>query len=72
MFIKTEGSTIIKTKPCTNSKVIVRPFYRLLKDANYEKAIYEATAKMVRDGYRRLVRMMKIFGHGIFQDDIDG
>ena len=62
----------MKTRPSNNSKIIARPFYNLLKHAKYEKAIYEATAKMVRDGFRRLVRMLKIFGHGIFKDDIDG
>ena len=64
--------SVEKTKPKYSSQVIIQPYYFLHTNFNYSQAIYEATAKLVRDTFRRLMRMLRVFGHGIFEDQIEG
>jgi hypothetical protein len=61
-----------RTKPVDSSQIIIQPYYFLHTNFNYSQAIYEATAKLVRDTFRRLMRLLRVFGHGIFEDQIEG
>ena len=61
------------TKPRLSTKIILRPYYKLHSaKTRLTQAMLEATAKIVRDTFRRLLRMMSVFGRGIFEDEIEG
>ena len=62
-----------ETKPRLSTKIIMRPYYKLHTAKNrLTQAMLEATIKIVRTTFRRLVKMMSVFGRGIFEDEIEG
>ena len=77
MFVRIESKTIgkivmKKIQPKDSAQIIIQPYFTLHTKFNFSQAIYEATAKVVRDTFRRLMRMLRVFGHGIFEDQIEG
>ena len=65
-----------KTQKQRSKTVIVTPLYKLLLDEDKPikqcQNIVQGTSKKVRDTFKRLVRMLALFGHGIFIRDIEG